>query len=147
MAPDPGQQDPDPARAVLAARDDATCRVREILDRVGDKWTVTVISELGGGPRRFTELKRGIPGISQRMLTATLRGLERDGLVTRTVHPVVPPRVDYQLTSLGRTLLDTAWTLMNWALQHVDDIGAARRKYDARVRPAMATSTAATCRR
>lgn len=132
MPPNAGQPAPGSARDVLEARDDATCRVREALDRVGDKWTVAVISQLGTGPRRFTELKRGIPGISQRMLTATLRGLERDGLVTRTVYPVVPPRVDYDLTPLGRTLLDTAWTLMNWALRHIGDIDTARRAYDAR---------------
>ena len=117
--------------SVMAARDDMTCRVREILDRIGDKWSLTVISELGNATRRFTELKRGIPGISQRMLTATLRGLERDGLVTRTVYPVVPPRVDYTLTPLGRTLLDTVWTLIRWSLLHVGDIDQARARYDA----------------
>ncbi len=116
----------------LAARDDAVCRVREILDRIGDKWSLTVISELGKGSRRFTELKRGIPGLSQRMLTVTVRGLERDGLVDRTVHPVVPPRVDYELTPLGQTLLDTVWALLDWALQHMDDIDMARGRYDSR---------------
>ncbi|BCJ69763.1 winged helix-turn-helix transcriptional regulator [Polymorphospora rubra] len=115
---------------VLRARDEATCRIREILDRVGDKWSLTVISELGQESRRFTELKNAVPGISQRVLTATLRGLERDGLVRRTVHPVVPPRVDYELTPLGRTLLDTAWTLMTWALEHMDEIDEARTSYD-----------------
>ncbi|GAA2896932.1 helix-turn-helix domain-containing protein [Streptosporangium fragile] len=118
--------------AVMAARDDTTCRVRDILDRVGDKWSLTVIAELGKGVRRFTELKHTIPGVSQRMLTVTLRGLERDGLVSRTVHPVVPPRVDYELTTLGRTLLETVWALLDWALQHVDDIDKARADYDAR---------------
>src|SRR4051812_16189065 len=83
----------------------AECHLREVLDRVGDKWSVLVIYLLGDGTRRFTELLRSIDGISQRMLTVTVRGLERDGLVTRTVHPVVPPRVDYALTTLGRTLL------------------------------------------
>lgn len=128
----PGQPTRDSSCAQPGVSDEAICRVREILDRIGDKWTVTVINELGHGPRRFSELKRGIPGISQRMLTATLRGLERDGLVTRTVYPVVPPRVDYHLTPLGHTLLDTAWTLMNWALRHVNDIDTARREYDTR---------------
>lgn len=109
-----------------------TCGVREVLDRVGDKWSLAVINELGPGPRRFTELKRAFDGISQRMLTLTLRGLERDGLVTRTVHPVVPPRVDYELTPLGRTLLETGWGLMNWALRHRDEMDRARRLYDAR---------------
>jgi len=117
---------------VFAARDSATCRVREILDRVGDKWSLTVIGELGRGSRRFTELKNAIPGISQRMLTATLRGLERDGLVSRTVHPVVPPRVDYALTPLGLTLLEPVWTLLNWALEHMDEIEEARGAYDGR---------------
>jgi DNA-binding HxlR family transcriptional regulator len=116
----------------LVARDEATCRVRDVLDRVGDKWSVTVVDQLGRGPRRFTELKRDIPGISQRMLTVTLRGLERDGLVTRTVHPVVPPRVDYELTPVGKTLLDTAWALIDWALAHLDDIDQARQEYDRR---------------
>lgn len=114
----------------LSARDSAACRIREVLDRVGDKWSLTVISELGHHSRRFTELKNAIPGISQRVLTATLRGLERDGLVSRTVHPVVPPRVDYELTPLGLTLLETAWTLMNWALEHMDEIDEARAAYD-----------------
>jgi DNA-binding HxlR family transcriptional regulator len=81
------------------------CRAREILDRVGDKWSLYAIALLGGGTRRFTELKRGIDGISQRMLTVTLRGLERDGIVTRTQYPVVPVRVEYALTPMGRTLL------------------------------------------
>lgn len=115
---------------VLHARDSATCRTREILDRVGDKWSLTVVSELGERSRRFTELKNAIPGISQRVLTATLRGLERDGLVNRTVHPVVPPRVDYELTPLGLTLLETVWSLVNWATEHMDDVDKARVAYD-----------------
>ncbi|WP_239103997.1 winged helix-turn-helix transcriptional regulator [Microbispora corallina] len=117
--------------ALLAARDDATCRVREVLDRVGEKWAISVIAELGKEPRRFNELRRAIPGVSQRMLTATLRGLERDGLVTRAVHPVVPPRVEYELTPLGETLLDTVSALLGWALDHIDDIDKARIEYDA----------------
>ncbi|MEN3615457.1 helix-turn-helix domain-containing protein [Plantactinospora sp. ZYX-F-223] len=120
------------APAVLAARDDTTCRVREVLDRVGEKWAVTIIAELGKEPQRFTELRRAIPGVSQRMLTTTLRGLERDGLVSRTVHPVVPPRVDYELTPLGETLLDTVSALLAWALQHIDEVDKARSEYDAR---------------
>jgi DNA-binding HxlR family transcriptional regulator len=121
--------------ARLLARDDAACRIRDVLDRVGDKWSLAVVDQLGRGSRRFTELRRDIAGISQRMLTVTLRGLERDGLVTRTVYPVVPPRVDYELTPLGKTLLDTAWALINWALEHLDDIDEARQAYDGR--PAM----------
>ncbi|MER7203213.1 transcriptional regulator [Streptomyces sp. CB01635] len=123
--------DADPMR-VLNGRDDTTCRVRDVLDRVGSKWSLTVINELGPGTRRCTEIKNAVPGISQRMLTETLRGLERDGLISRTVHPVVPPRVDYELTSLGRTLLDTVRTLLDWALDHIDDIDKARDVYDTR---------------
>ncbi|GIH07695.1 hypothetical protein Rhe02_57620 [Rhizocola hellebori] len=110
--------------------DEKTCQVREILDRVGDKWSLAVVNELGNGTLRFTELKRAIGGVSQRMLTATLRNLERDGLVLRTVHPVIPPRVDYELSDLGRTFLQTAWSLMNWANDHAADIIAARARYD-----------------
>lgn len=110
------------------------CRARDVLDRVGDKWSVMVIFMLGDGTRRFTELLRGIDGISQRMLTVTLRGLERDGLVSRLVHPVVPPRVDYALTPMGRTLLSTISELVTWADQHTDQIDTSRRDYDARAR-------------
>ena len=86
----------------------ADCRtVTEILSRVGDKWSVQVVVQLGEGPKRFNELRRSVTGISQRMLTLTLRSLERDGLVTRTVYPTIPPRVDYQLTGLGCSLLKT----------------------------------------
>lgn len=108
------------------------CEVREVLDRVGDKWSVYVIHMLGGGTMRFSELKRGIEGISQRMLTVTLRGLERDGLVSRTVYPVVPPRVDYELTPLGETLLEAVCALFNWSEEHRADIDAARIRYDER---------------
>jgi len=108
------------------------CSARKVLDRVGDKWSLHVIHLLGGGTRRFSDLRRMIDGISQRMLTVTLRGLERDGLVVRTVHPTVPPRVDYTLTPLGRTLLDTACTLITWADEHVAEIDAAQAAYDRR---------------
>lgn len=108
------------------------CHARQILDRVGDKWSIAVIYTLGRTVKRFTELRREIDGISQRMLTATLRTLERDGLVRRTVHPVVPPRVDYELTDLGHTLHGTVCTLMRWAVDHADDIDEARAAYDAR---------------
>jgi DNA-binding HxlR family transcriptional regulator len=107
------------------------CRVREILERVGDKWSLFVISCLGDGPKRFTALKRSVDGISQRMLTVTLRGLERDGIVSRTMYPVMPPRVDYELTPLGRTLLDAVGALMTWADAHLDEVDAARATYDA----------------
>ncbi|WP_242893940.1 winged helix-turn-helix transcriptional regulator [Actinomadura litoris] len=108
------------------------CRAREILDRIGDKWSLQVIAMLGEGTKRFTELKREIDGISQRMLTVTLRGLERDGIVSRTVFPVMPPRVDYALTPLGATLLDAASALVGWAEAHLDEIDAARADYDTR---------------
>ena len=111
------------------------CRVREILERVGDKWSLFVISCLGDGPKRFTALKRSVDGISQRMLTVTLRGLERDGIVSRTMYPVMPPRVDYELTPLGRTLLDAVGALMTWADAHLDEVDAARAAYDTRTMP------------
>ena len=107
------------------------CRtVTEILSRVGDKWSVQVVVQLGTGPKRFNELRRIVGGISQRMLTLTLRGLERDGLVTRTVYPTVPPRVDYQLTGLGCSLLNTVRGLGQWAIQNRDEILEARRRFD-----------------
>jgi DNA-binding HxlR family transcriptional regulator len=110
------------------------CQAREVLGRIGDKWSLYVISLLGEDTRRFTDLKRGVAGISQRMLTVTLRGLERDGIVTRTVYPVMPPRVDYALTPMGRTLLDTVGTLVTWAEEHVAEIDGARAAYDRDVR-------------
>ncbi|MDD9370978.1 MAG: helix-turn-helix domain-containing protein [Acidimicrobiales bacterium] len=108
------------------------CAIRDLLDRLGDKWSLLVVELLGEGTRRFTELRREIDGISQRMLTLTLRRLERDGLVRRTVHPVVPPRVDYELTALGETLLDAVAPLVTWTRSHRDEIAAARVGYDAR---------------
>lgn len=105
--------------------------VREVLSRVGDKWSVLVVSLLGAGPQRFSELRRSIEGISQRMLTLTLRGLERDGLVTRTVHPTQPPSVEYALTSLGSTLLEPVHALATWARKNRTSIQAARERFDA----------------
>ncbi|MBL8953174.1 MAG: helix-turn-helix transcriptional regulator [Myxococcaceae bacterium] len=110
---------------------DGTCvAMREVLNRVGDKWSVLVIGVLGGGPKRFSEIQRTIEGISQRMLTLTVRGLERDGLVTRTVTPTIPPRVDYALTPLGRTLLEPVSVLAKWAMKNREKIQAARDRYD-----------------
>ena len=109
-----------------------SCRAREVLQRVGDKWSMYVIDLLGQGTMRFTELHRSIDGITARMLTVTLRGLERDGIVTRTIHPVIPPRVEYALTPMGRTLLDTIGKLVTWADSHLPEIEAARAAYDAR---------------
>src|ERR1700687_2183046 len=121
---------------VLPPRSDldiGDCRgVASILARVGDKWSVFVIMLLGDGPRRFNELKRMIGGISQRMLTLTLRGLERDGLVTRTVFPTVPPRVDYELTDLGRGLSQPVIALGTWAIEHLTEIEDARARFDRR---------------
>ena len=109
-----------------------TCRIRDLLDRLADKWSLLVIELLGHGTLRFTELKRQIDGISQRMLTLTLRTLERDGLVTRTVHPVVPPRVDYELTPLGSTLLEAVGPLVEWTRVHRAEVVDARARYDQR---------------
>jgi DNA-binding HxlR family transcriptional regulator len=112
---------------------DGDCRgVASVLARVGDKWSVFVIMQLGGGPRRFNELKRMIGGISQRMLTLTLRGLERDGLVTRTVFPTIPPRVDYELTDLGHGLSTPVKALGVWAHEHQPEIENARTRFDGR---------------
>jgi DNA-binding HxlR family transcriptional regulator len=110
------------------------CRkVSKILARVGDKWSVLVVMLLGsGGPRRFNEIKRLIGGISQRMLVLTLRGLERDGMVTRTMYPTIPPRVDYELTELGRSLREPVFALGMWAYAHLPQIEAARARFDDR---------------
>ena len=110
------------------------CPAREILDRVGDKWSVLVIVLLGQHTHRFNELHRAVEGISQRMLTLTVRALQRDGLVSRTVYATVPARVDYELTELGRTLLVPLGALYDWANMHRDDIQAARKRYDHEVR-------------
>ena len=114
------------------AGEPSTCRAREVLQRVGDKWSVLVIDLLGQGTKRFTELHRAVDGITARMLTVTLRGLERDGIVTRTIHPVIPPRVEYALTPMGRTLLDTIGQLVTWTDSHLPEIEAARATYDSR---------------
>ena len=110
----------------------ASCRVRSVLDRIGDKWAIYVVDRLGGGPRRFSELLRGIDGITARMLTVTLRGLERDGILTRTVHASAPPRVDYALTPLGETLLSAIGQLVSWADMYLPEIEAAQAAYDGR---------------
>jgi DNA-binding HxlR family transcriptional regulator len=123
---------PGTTAGVLAAMTSGTCPVRDVLDRIGDKWSVLVVTLLGDGPMRFMELKRAIELVSQRMLTRTLRGLERDGLITRTVFPTVPPRVDYELTELGRGLHATLAELARWSYAHRADVEAARAAYDAR---------------
>ncbi|GAA1092313.1 winged helix-turn-helix transcriptional regulator [Nocardiopsis metallicus] len=106
------------------------CGIREVLDRVGDKWSVLVIVELSNGPRRFRRLQRAIDGISQRMLTLTVRRLERDGLVLRTVYPTVPAQVDYRLTETGASLTHLVKALAEWSLENRDTIAQARQSYD-----------------
>lgn len=108
----------------------ADCPTRRILDRIGDRWTVLIIGVLGDGPARFSVLRRRIEGISQKMLTQTLRGLERDGLVLRTVYPEVPVRVEYALTDAGRTLLDPLLALQEWAIEHLGDVSTSQDAYD-----------------
>ena len=100
--------------------------IREVLDRIGDKWTMLVVSTLGAAPLRYSDVQASIPGISQRMLTQTLKHLERDGLVTRTAYPEVPPRVEYQLTDLGRSLLGAVTAMAGWAAAHHGEIARNR---------------------
>jgi DNA-binding HxlR family transcriptional regulator len=107
------------------------CRaLGDVLARIGDKWTVFVVGLLANGPMRFNAIRRTVGGISQRMLTLTLRGLERDGLVTRTVYPTIPPRVDYALTPLGCTLIEPLLALADWARKHEAAVEAARTRFD-----------------
>jgi DNA-binding HxlR family transcriptional regulator len=113
-------------------RGDGGRAIRGILDRIGDKWTLLVVATLHGERMRFGELQKRIPGVSQRMLTLTLRHLERDGLVRRTAFAEVPPRVEYELTPTGRTLVEPAVTLAEWAIQHNPGIERSQRDYDAR---------------
>ena len=115
---------------VRAPSTDECKATREILDRIGDKWSLYLIITLANGVQRFNELRRGIDGISQRMLTLTLRGLERDGLVTRTMYPTIPPRVDYELTELGKTLLEPVMALVNWADNNKRVIAQAHKRFD-----------------
>jgi len=122
--------------AHMPTPDDGGCvATREILDRIGDKWSLYIIAMLAKGPRRFNELKRTIDGISQRMLTLTLRGLERDGLITRTMFPTIPPRVDYELTDMGRTLLEPVMALVGWANQNQLAIAEAHKRFDEKPEP------------
>jgi DNA-binding HxlR family transcriptional regulator len=120
----------------LPNRASEDCRaVSSVLARVGDKWSVLIIVLLGDGPKRFNEIKRMIGGISQRMLTLTLRGLERDGLVKRTQFPTIPPRVDYELTQLGQSLWEAVKPLGAWAQGHVKHITRARAAFDKKIKP------------
>ncbi|PRY43676.1 winged helix-turn-helix transcriptional regulator [Umezawaea tangerina] len=110
---------------------DDDCGIREVLDRIGDRWSVLVLVELAKGVRRFRELERAIPGISQRMLTVTTRRLCRDGMVERTAHPTVPPQVEYRLTPMGESLAGAVRALADWSRDHRDAVGEARAKWDA----------------
>ncbi|MEW1683871.1 helix-turn-helix domain-containing protein [Streptomyces sp. NPDC093594] len=115
------------------------CRTADVLNIVGDKWSLLVVRNLSQGPRRFTELKRATTGISQRMLTVTLRSLERDGILTRTVHNVMPPHVSYELTPMGTTLREATAPLLEWSTRNLDGIESARAAYDTRADTAQPT--------
>ena len=120
------------------------CPTRQVLTRIADKWTMLVITLLAENEKlRFSELRRQIEGISQKMLTQTLRGLERDGLVTRAVYPTVPVTVEYRLTDLGLSLAETVSAIRRWAYANMDEINAARERYDASIRPPVAALNAA----
>ena len=110
------------------------CASRQVLDRIGDTWSVLIIATLADGPRRYSQLAARIDGVSPKKLTQTLRGLERDGMITRTVFPKVPPRVEYDLTGLGRSLLGLVSGMSAWAEQHIEDVIEARVSYDHRAR-------------
>jgi len=117
--------------ALPSVAETRSCEIRDLLDRLSDKWSLLIVELLGTGTRRFSELRRAVDEISQRMLTLTLRRLERDGLVRRTVHPFVPPKVEYALTPLGATLLDAIAPLVVWTREHRGEVAAARTGYDA----------------
>jgi DNA-binding HxlR family transcriptional regulator len=110
----------------------ANCPTRQVLDHISDKWTPLIILLLADGPKRFSQLRRSIAGISQKMLTQTLRSLERNGLVNRTIYPEVPPRVEYQLTPLGETLCAPLAAIVNWSESYIGDVLAAQAAYDTR---------------
>ena len=124
-------RDVDVTTYLVPSHTSSACRsVTPVLNRVGDKWSMQVVMALSDGSKRFSELRRGIDGVSQRMLTLTLRGLERDGLVSRHVTPTIPPRVDYELTELGQSLREPVIALGQWALAHIDCIRAAQQQFD-----------------
>ena len=117
-----------------AAEGEANCKaLGQIFERIGDKWTIMIVGALARGPMRFNALQRAIPGLSHKMLTTTLRGLERDGLVTRTAFATIPPRVDYELTAQGRSLHEPLLTLASWARSQQPYIEASRKKFDERL--------------
>ncbi|SFW76145.1 winged helix-turn-helix transcriptional regulator [Amycolatopsis australiensis] len=117
---------------------DRNCPTRQLLDRIGDQWTVLIVGALKAGPLRFTEIARRVDGISQKVLTQTLRSLVRDGLLTRTAYPTIPPKVEYELTPLGRTLSEPLDVLDQWARRHMSAVQRARDAYDAEHTPASA---------
>lgn len=108
------------------------CRTRRGLELIADQWTMLVVVALGEDTKRFSQLHAHIEGISKKMLTHALRGLERNGLVKRVIYPVIPPMVEYSLTPLGRTLIEPIWALRDWSEQHIDDVEQARAEYDQR---------------
>ncbi|MBA2945035.1 winged helix-turn-helix transcriptional regulator [Streptomyces himalayensis] len=129
VAADAARRDiPDPVVSCGSPPED--CGIRDVQDRLGDKWSVMVLSELAAGIRRFRQLQRAVPGISQRMLTVTVRRLERDGLISRTVHPTIPPQVEYELTEMGHSLTHLIRALADWSLDHREAIAEARRTWD-----------------
>lgn len=123
---------------ITGLSDEQCVAAREAFDRVGDRWSLYIVARLRDGPVRFNELKRSVEGVSQRMLTLTLRSLERDGLITRTVYPTNPPQVEYALTQSGRAFLETIWVLVNWADEHRGAIETAREEFDSRAAPTRA---------
>ncbi|MET8847368.1 helix-turn-helix domain-containing protein [Amycolatopsis sp. NPDC004625] len=117
---------------------DRNCPTRQLLDRIGDQWTVLIVGALSGGPLRFTEIGRRVDGISQKVLTQTLRSLVRDGILDRTAYPTIPPKVEYELTALGRNLSEPLDVLDRWARRHMASVQEARDAYDAEHTPATA---------
>jgi DNA-binding HxlR family transcriptional regulator len=117
---------------------DRNCPTRQLLDRIGDQWTVLIVGALSAGPLRFTEIGRRVDGISQKVLTQTLRSLVRDGILTRTAYPTIPPKVEYELTALGRDLSEPLDVLDRWARRHMTSVQEARDAYDAEHTPASA---------
>jgi DNA-binding HxlR family transcriptional regulator len=124
----PQESDAEDAVAVMSDVFRAECGTRAVLDLLADKWTVLVVAALSTEPRRYSQVKRQVEGISHKVLTQTLRALERDGLLTRTVHPVVPPMVEYELTALGVTLVEPLVALCAWAAEHLDEVEASRAR-------------------
>jgi DNA-binding HxlR family transcriptional regulator len=116
---------------VTCGEEHEDCGIRDVLDRIGDRWSVLVVVELAAGVRRFRQLQRAIPGISQRMLTLTVRRLERDGLLTRTVYPTVPAQVEYELSPMGHDLAHLVRALADWSADHREAIAESRRRWDA----------------